>query len=132
MEEESYDFDLMRSFVHENMKYYLQEQDKKELINSLLDFYDQNDLLYSKLREWKGQIPKDYVMGLGIEHDWESNDVVIWLNMFMLLIDKAADIAKVDRCAMRDLKDQFPDAHQKIVQSRKKWSSDLECKYYSN
>jgi hypothetical protein len=89
---EGFDLDLMHNMVRDSIKSHIASSGKDVLENYILSIYDQDSRLYAKVNEWMGKIPKDYVESLGIDHNWESNDIFEWFNMFIQLVETASEL----------------------------------------
>ncbi|TMP85488.1 hypothetical protein CWC05_18275 [Pseudoalteromonas ruthenica] len=123
LNEDDFDLELMDSMVRESIKSHIEASDKDVLTNYILDSYEQDSRLYAKLKEWVEKIPKEYVEYLGIGHNWESKNVIEWLDMFIKLAQRASELNDVDVCALADMETAQPDAYKHVLSYRKKWAS---------
>lgn len=119
---EGFDLDLMHNMVRASIKSHIASSDKDVLENYILSIYDQDSRLYAKVNEWMEKIPKDYVESLGIDHNWESNDIFEWFNMFIQLVETASELNYIDIGALADMETAQPDAYKHVLSFRKKWA----------
>ena len=119
---EGFDLDLMHRMVRESIKSHIETSEKNVLENYVLDTYDQDNRLYAKLNEWKEKMPKDYIEALGIDHNWESSDILEWLDMFIQFIQITSDLSYIDMGALADMETAQPEAYKHVLSYRKKWA----------
>lgn len=119
---EGFDLDLMHRMVRESIKSHIETSEKNVLENYVLDTYDQDNRLYAKLNEWKEKMPKDYIESLGIDHNWESSDILEWLDMFIQFIQITSDLSYIDMGALADMETAQPEAYKHVLSYRKKWA----------
>ena len=125
-----YDFYFLDNEVKKNIKKSLMEKDKESIVNDYMNSYEHQNKLYTKLIEFKDSIPRDYLNYLGIEHDWENQNQIQWIDMFIDVMREASYIANVDKYSLWDIKSEDPELYEKILIYRQKRNNKTTCFYY--